>query len=478
VEPERPRDYDASMGPGLPASLRSDPRARLRNDRPVGAAGEVVVYWMERAQRAADNPALDAAIDAANEIGKPLVVFFGLAPWYPNANERHYTFLFDGLPELARGVEARGAAFAFRPFPEHRLLPFCEEVRAALVVGDENPLREPERRRRAAAERLPVALVTVDADVVVPSALFPREEAAARTLRPKIAAALPRFLAPSREPRVRATLPPGRRPASRPIEPARLLRELPIDRSAGPVRGERGGRAAGLRALRRFVGRALARYDEDRNRPELGAATSLLSPWLHFGQIGPREAALAARAADAPEAAKAAFLEQLVVRRELAVNFVARNEAYDRYEGVPAWARRSLEARLGDPRPRIYTEEELEGAATDDPLWNAAQREMAATGRMHGYVRMYWAKRLLTWTEHPARAHEIAVRLNDRYFLDGCDPNGYANIAWAIGGKHDRPWPPRPIFGNVRSMSLAALRRKLDIDGYIARVDAAIAGGA
>jgi deoxyribodipyrimidine photo-lyase len=463
--------------PPLPASLDADPRARRRNDRPVDASGRCVVYWVQRAQRAFDNPALDAAVEAANALGKPLVVFHGLTPRYPNANERHYAFLLDGIADLARGVEARGAAFAFRPWPANDLVRFAAEVRAALVVGDENPLREPERWRRAAAERLPTALVTVDADVVVPSALFPKEEYAARTIRPKIHAHLERFLVPSREPRARVAWPSRERPASLPLEKAALLRDLPLDRSAAPVPGARGGSKAGLAALRGFLDGRLARYHERRNRPEHADGTSLLSAYLHFGHLGPRGVALAARDSGAPPEAVAAFLEELIVRRELAVNYVARNPAYDRYEGLHAWARRSLEERLSDARAHLYSDAQLERGETHDPLWNAAQREMVRTGRMHGYLRMYWAKKILEWTEHPAAAFDAAVRLNDRYELDGRDPNGYTGIAWAIGGKHDRPWAPaRPIFGTIRYMSLASTSRKFDGRAYMARVAALEAG--
>lgn len=462
------------------ADLDDAPRIRHRNDRPVDVDGGAVVYWMQRAQRARDNPALDVAIDAGNALGKPVVVFHGLTPRYPGANERHYAFLIDGLAEIARGVEARGAVFTFRPYPGDDLIAFCAEVRAALVVGDENPLREPERWRRAAGERLPMRLVTVDADVVVPGARFPKEEWAARTLRPKITRLLDEFLRPGREPRARVRFSSEGRPASESIEPARLLRDLPLDRGARPVPGMRGGPEAGEQALADFVERRLSWYDEQRNRPENAEGTSLLSAYLHFGHLGPRGVALAVAAVDdRPRLveAKAAFLEQLIVRRELAVNFVSRNPAYDAIDGFPAWARKTLDEHAADPRPHVYSDEALERGETHDPLWNAAQREMVQSGRTHGYVRMYWAKKLLEWTEHPARALAVAIRLNDRYFLDGRDPNGYANIAWAIGGKHDRPWAPaRPIFGMVRYMSYASTSKKFDCKAYVARVAALEAG--
>ena len=431
---------------------------------------------MQRAQRSTDNPALDAAVEAANSLGQPLAVLFVVVPAFPGAVERHFAFLLDGLPEIARGIERRGGAFVLRiakgPRPPAEVARFAREVGASMVVGDENPLREPERWRREVAELLAVPFATVDADVVVPTSLLAKEEFAARTLRPKIHAALAEHLARPREANVKSRFPAARRPAGEPIDPAKLLRALPIERSVAPVPGPRGGTAAGEKALARFIEERLADYPDRRNHPEFPEGTSGLSPYLHFGHLGPRSIARAVERSGAPRAAKGAFLEQLIVRRELAVNFVGRNPAYDSYTGLHGWARATHEEHLADRRPALYEEEALERGETADPLWNAAQLEMVLTGRMSGYLRMYWAKKILEWTEHPARAMEIAIRLNDRYELDGRDPNGYAGIAWAIGGKHDRPWPERPVFGKIRFMSLASTSRKFGSRDYIARIAA------
>ena len=195
-----------------------------------------------------------------------------------------------------------------------------------------------------------------------------------------------------------------------------------------------------------------------------------MSAFLHYGQIGPRTVALAVRGADVPAADRDAFLEELIVRRELAINFVRFNPHYDRLEGCEPWACRTLDAHRDDPRRPQYSETRLEQAETHDPLWNAAQCQVVQTGWMHGYVRMYWAKKILEWTPSPEAAMEIAIRLNDKYQLDGRDPNGYAGIAWAIGGKHDRAWgPERPVYGKIRYMSLESTRRKFDSTRYIAR---------
>ena len=449
------------------ASLPPDPRVLVRRAGPADPGGRCVLYWMQRAQRERDNPALNLAIEAANALSLPVVVFFGLRPDYPRANLRHYAFMLEGLRETARDIEARGCAFVLRAWPEHDPLAFAAQVRPALVVGDENPLREPEAWRRRLAEGLSVPYVTVDADTVVPTSLLAKEEWAAYTIRPKIRRQLARYLAPvpNPEPRVRWQAPP---PASAPLD-ASVLDGLPLDRSVGPVAGYRGGATEAARRLERFIHERLARYPEERNRPE-AAGTSELSAHLHFGQVSVHAVALAVLGAAAPEEAKAAFVEELIVRRELAVNFVARNPNYDRLAGCPTWALASLEEHRRDPRRPLYGERELEAGETADPLWNAAQREMVLTGRMHGYLRMYWAKKLLEWTASPEEAYELALRLNDRYEMDGRDPNGYAGIAWAICGKHDRPWRERPVFGKVRYMSRESTGRKFDAAAYIERV--------
>ena len=454
--------------------LLADPRVTVRKDGPPDPEGGAVVYWMQRAQRGVDNPALDVAIEAANALGRPVAVFFGLHPRYPNANLRHYAFLLEGLSETRERVERRGAAFVFRPYPHHDLIRFCEEVRAALVVGDENPLRGPEGWRQRAARQLRAPFWTVDADVIVPTKLFPKEEYAARTLRPKISRLLDVFLHAPHNPHAHIEWPARKRPESMPIDAAGLLRSLPFDRSAAPVSQFTGGTREALRRLKRFIKNALAAYDIDRNQPQVDG-TSCMSPYLHFGHVSPITVALAIKDADAPAAARQAYLEELIVRRELAINFVARNPHYDSLAGCPEWARKTLAEHRADPRPRFYSAAQLEQAETHDDLWNAAQTEMVKTGRMHGYLRMYWAKKILEWTRTPEAAFRTAVTLNDRYFLDGRDPNGYAGIAWAIGGKHDRPWPPRrPVFGLIRYMSAAGMSRRFDVAAYIRRVAALV----
>jgi deoxyribodipyrimidine photo-lyase len=456
-------------------SLQQHPRVTVRRAGEPDADARCVVYWMQRAQRGLDNPALDVAIEAANALGKPVVVFFGLHPRYPNANWRHYQFLAEGLQETRERCEARHAAFVLRPYPAHDLLQFCAEVKPALVIGDENPLREPEAWRRSAADKLRVPFWTVDADVIVPTKFFEKEEYAARTLRPKLNQRLSEFLRPLANPWAHVAWLADEKPQSycapgSLLDPAALLAELPLNRSVAPVNSFVGGTSAGLRRLKKFIAERLERYDTDRNQPHV-PGTSALSAYLHFGQLGPHTIALAVRKANAPAAAKEAYLEELIVRRELAINYVARNPRYDTLAGCHEWARKTLDEHRRDERAFIYTPRQFEHAETHDALWNAAQTEMAKTGRMHGYLRMYWAKKILEWTASPEEAFEIAVQLNDRYELDGRDPNGYTGIAWAIGAKHDRPWAPaRPVFGMVRYMAASGCARKFDVNAYITAV--------
>ena len=449
----------------LLVKIAYDARVTVRRAGSPDLNGTCVVYWMQRAQRGIDNPALDVAVEAANALAKPIVVFFAPVPFYPNANLRHYRFLNEGIPDIASALRKRKIGFVLRSFPQHSLAKFCQEVKAALVVGDENPMREPERWRRAAVKKLSVPLWTVDADVIVPSKLLERAHYAAHTIRPRLQALLPTYLKPSENPHARV---PWQDPSYLDsLNPTADVTEgWRLDRSVLPVSDWRGGTAEALRLLDEFVQHKLHGYGIRRNKPELDH-TSRLSPYLHFGHISPITVALAVQHADAPKADKEAFLNQITTWRELSVNLVRFNPNYDNFECAEPWAHRTLAEHARDHRPVLYTEDQLENADTHDPLWNASQQQMVTHGWMHNYMRMYWAKKILEWSRSPAEAHRIAVRLNDKYELDGRDPNGYAGIAWAILGKFDRPWFERPIFGQIRYMSGASTGRKFDSKKYI-----------
>lgn len=446
--------------------LSTNPRVTVRVRGAVDPDGAAVIYWMQRAQRAWDNPALDVAIEVGNRLRRPVVAFFGLNPFVGRANLRHYQFLAEGLDDIEAGLRRRRVGFVLRAHPHHRLLPFLREVRPALIVGDENPLRQMEAWRQRMAEDVRVPFWTVDADVIVPSELLEKEQYAARTIRPRLIKRLAEFLV--KPAAAVATTAWHAGDVSRQRPSIEILDGLPIDRTLRPVQSFHGGTSAARRLLQRFVRHRLDGYDAARNHPET-PGTSVLSPYLHFGHIGPREVAIAVRDSGASTESVAGFLEQVIVRRELAINFVRYNAAYDALDGCEAWARQTLRRHAYDKRPFVYSRDEFDAAATHDPLWNAAQRQMTATGWMHGYVRMYWAKKILEWSADAATAFATAVDLNDRYEVDGRDPSGYTNIAWAIGGKHDRPWPTRPIYGTVRSMSYASTSKKFDAAAYIER---------
>jgi deoxyribodipyrimidine photo-lyase len=319
-----------------------------------------------------------------------------------------------------------------------------------------------------------VPLWTVDADVIVPSRLLGKEHYAARTIRPRLQELMAQFLVPAKVAKARIL---WKKPKD--LESLSVHEDFTagwsLDRSVSPIESWHGGTRNALRMLEDFLKHGLQSYSKDRNHPEL-SGTSRLSPYLHFGHIGPLTIARAVQAASAPAAEKSAFLEQLIVRRELSVNFVRYNSHYDSFESLEPWADRSFARHSGDLRPVLYREKQLEQAETHDPLWNAAQKQMVLTGWMHNYVRMYWAKKILEWSPSVATAYQRAVWLNDRYELDGRDPNGYAGIAWALVGKHDRPWFERPVFGQIRYMSYASTSKKFDCHKYIQNVKELEAG--
>jgi deoxyribodipyrimidine photo-lyase len=457
----------------IPDSLKelaNNSRILIRRDGPPRADAKCVVYWMQRAMRIHENSALDVAIDVANLLGLPVVVFFAVIPNYPNANLRHYHFMQQGLRDVEEDAKERGVGFVLRRYPDNSLERFLEEVSAAMLVGDENPCREPERWRKVLARRLTLPYWSVDADVVVPSAVLGRDYFLLQHMRPHLRRALPKFLVAPKNPKPQHTW----------IQPKSLSVESlagditagfkDLDRTIKPVDTFTGGTHAALKSLKHFVAHGLADYVDKRNHPEV-KGTSRLSPYLHFGNIGPATIALAVEKALAEgridQAARDRFLDQVIAWRELSVLFVKYNDNYDNWESAEPWAHKTLVEHAGDQRAFRYTFGQLERAETHDELWNAAQREMTRNGWMHNYMRMYWAKMILEWAPDPARAYEWAVILNDRYELDGRDPNGYAGIAWAIVGKHDRPWFNRPVFGLVRPMSGASTSKKFDAKAYI-----------
>lgn len=448
-----------------PSALLDPLRLRALKSAPRGTGP--VIYWMSRDQRAEDNWALLFAQEMALDAKVPLAVVFILDASFPGATRRSFGFLLRGLAETASTLKDKGILFRLlEGNPPESLDAFVRQAKAGAVVTDFDPLRVKRGWKEKAASLLPCPLFEVDAHNIVPCwAASEKAEAGAYTLRPKLSRLLPRFL---------KDFPPLQKHPFGWEEDAppndfsgALLRAAPTD-GVFEVKETAPGTKAGLALLREFLQNRLDSYAADRNDPNRNGVSGL-SPYLHFGQISPQRVALEASKTAVSEESRKAFLEELIVRRELADNFCLYNPAYDRTDGFPAWARKTLQEHQTDPREALYDRSRLENAETEDPLWNAAQAQLVRTGKMHGYLRMYWGKRILAWTSSPEEALEIAIALNDRYELDGRDPNGYAGIAWCIGGVHDRPWPERPVFGKIRTMTLSGCRRKFDVEKFIRR---------
>ncbi len=445
---------------------RDDPRIEILRNGAVAEEAACVMLWVQRAQRATANPAANVAVEIANELGLPVVAVFCLVPAYPGATLRAYHFMAEGLSQLPDEFAAREIGWRLVVGePEDEIPNAARSLKAAAIATDADPLRIGRTWRAEVAERIPVSMVQVESDTVVPPPLFPKEEYAPRTIRPKLQRHFDRYLEriPDPRPQVESRVREGR-------DPLKVIRTFDIDTSVGPAPDLRGGSMVARQRLQGFIDERLARYDQDRQRADIQAGTSLL-PWLHYGQIGPTEMAVAVRDADAPKSARDSLIDELVTQRELAINFALRNPDYDQYRGLPDWGRETLEKHASDPRPVMFTREEYECAETDDPVWNASMQQMIHEGIMPNRLRMYWAKQILRWSASPQEAWNIAIFLNNKYFVDGRDANSYANLGWCIGGRHDRPFgPEKDIFGLVRPIGMAAMKRTFDVDAYIRKV--------
>ncbi len=471
------RPADRELAPFLANAPVESGRLRFAAGARTAASADYVLVWMQKAQRARDNPALDLGFHLANGLKLPLLVLFVLTE-YPGAKAPHYRFMLSGLRECADDLRQRGAAFVLeRGAIAATVAGYAR--RAAVLVADEGKLTfEREWRERIAAAigfdgagATPMVIVETES-VVPPDAASVKLEWSAATMRRRISARLPFYLRAPSEAREAAAAASA---ADFPSPGGNFGAEQDMQIASGNfgallrLQGPRlsPGYAAGMARFAEFLEYGLARYGEARNDP-LSRGQSDMSPYLHFGQVSP--VSLAWRALERSESAAQPYVEQLVVRRELALNFALHCPGYGRYEtAVPDWARASLADRAGLSTP--YSIADLEAGQTDDPYWNAAQKEMILTGKMHNYMRMYWGKRLLSWFENPAEAFQAAVALNDTYSLDGRDPNGYAGIAWCFG-RHDRPWPQRQGFGSVRAMMASGLRKKFDADRYASEIEA------
>ncbi len=426
-----------------------------------------VVYWMSRDQRINYNHALLCAQEFAIQFKSKLYVIFNVVPEFLGATYRQYSFMLGGLKKLESELKNYNIIFkVLLGNPEETINKFIRKHDISLLITDFDPLRVKRTWKSKISKSIDVPFLEVDTHNIVPAFyVSAKKELGAFTFRRKILNVLNEFLVspgdviahPFNNPReVRDSF----------IDWEKVDGSLKVDRTVGPVDLFEPGERHAQDVLKRFINHRLYRYHLERNNP-MAQAISDLSPYLHFGHISSLEVALRVMEAEVDQYAKEVFLEQLIIRKELSDNFCLYEENYDNIEGLPAWGKESLEKHKKDVREYIYNLEAFEHANTHDPLWNAAQRQMLKEGKMHGYMRMYWAKKILEWSESPEAALEISIYLNDKYELDGRDPNGYTGILWSIGGLHDRPWKERPIFGKIRYMSYNGLRRKFDVNAYI-----------
>ncbi len=442
-------------------------RIQWLNERAI-CSGSFVLYWMQQAQRAEQNPALEVAIQIANILKQPLVVGFALTANYPEANRRHYAFMLEGLQETQARLHEKRIKMVLKLGEPVDVISRLGR-RASIIVCDRGYMRHQKRWRRSLAESLESPLLQVEGEVVVPvETASNKAEFAARTIRPKLERQLDRFLGkmPTSEVEESSL---GLRIAGRSLsQVSRLLDLLQLDHDVAPVPDFfRGGASWAERRLERFLAEEGADYPKRRADPAQHSHLRL-SPYLHFGQISPIYLAWRLRGSrDLSQEGKSTLLEELIIRRELAHNFVHfAHDRYDRWAGLPEWARKTLKEHRADPRNPCYDLEALEAAATHDRYWNAAMQEMKLTGYMHNTMRMYWGKKILEWSPSPEAGFERTLHLNNKYFLDGRDPNSFANVGW-IFGLHDRPWKERAIFGKVRYMAASGLDRKGNLEKYI-----------
>jgi deoxyribodipyrimidine photo-lyase len=428
-----------------------------------------VLYWMSRDQRAQDNWALHYAQEMSLRSKVPLGVVFCLVPEFLEACIRQYGFMLKGLQETEEYLKEKKISFLLlEGLPFNTLPKFAHEHKISALVTDFDPLRIKTEWKRKVAKQIDVPFFEVDAHNIIPCwHASPKQEFAAYTFRPKIKRILDDFLEPF--PRLKKHSIPWKAKHAA-TNWAVVLKSLKVNREVEEIEWIKPGEKEGKKILKYFVKNKLSNYEKSKNDPNKDAPSDL-SPYLHFGQISAQRIALEVLKAGPQDQNRDAFLEELIIRRELADNYCYYNVDYDNFQGFPDWAKKTLNEHRKDKREHMYTYEQFEKGETHDALWNAAQKQMVKAGKMHGYMRMYWAKKILEWTDSPKQAQKIAIDLNDKYSLDGRDPNGYTGIAWSIGGVHDRAWFNRPIFGKIRFMSAKGAQSKFDVKSYIMKME-------
>jgi deoxyribodipyrimidine photo-lyase len=446
-------------------------RIQTLNDRDL-CQGAYVLYWMQQSQRAEYNHALEYAIQQANKLDQGVLVVFGLMDDYSEANLRHYTFMLEGLQETRAALGGRGIKMVVQTGNPADVA-LSAGKKASLIVCDRGYLRHQIKWRKKVGKNAGCRVVQVESDVVVPlEVVSGKVEYAARTIRPKIHKHLNDYLVEFRPTKIKKSSLQLRVSGIDLSNIDAVLKNMSLDRSVLPASGYfKGGTARARKMFAEFLQRRFKNYVDNRNQPQTDDV-SHMSKYLHFGQISPLYLALQVQGTGKRfKEARDAFLEELVVRRELAMNFVYYTPEYDSYRCLPGWAKKTLSDHKNDKREQVYTRRQLEDAKTHDEYWNAAMREMKSTGFMHNYMRMYWGKKILEWSRTPQQAYRTTLAINNKYFLDGRDANSYTGVAWVFG-VHDRAWSERPVFGKIRYMAATGLERKCDIEAYVKKVDA------
>ncbi|HPX15207.1 MAG TPA: deoxyribodipyrimidine photo-lyase [Petrotogaceae bacterium] len=441
-------------------------RVSLCNDKEV-KNGKYVLYWMQASQRAHFNPALEYAVLVANTMNKPLIVLFCIMPEYLTASFRHYQFMIEGLQETAQTIRGYGAAFIIKAGDPCEIIKELSES-SSMIVFDFAYLDFMKAVRKKISAQTACRVVQVEGNVVVPvAAASSKEEYSAATLRPKVSAVISKYLNSEEEiTELKNKISDPQIESLTEQQAKEYIKKFRTNNRYFDESRFIGGYSHARQKLDDFIKYKLHNYADMKNDPT-SEVQSDLSPYLHFGQISP--VYIANQITKVLSESAQEYLEELIVRRELARNFVMYNDDYAQYNSVPAWAKKTLAEHLSDPREHCYSQKQLEDAQTHDEYWNSAQNELLLTGKMHNYMRMYWGKKIIEWSETPQKAFETMVYLNDRYEMDGRDPSGYAGICWCFG-KHDRPWSPRSIFGNVRYMNDKGLERKFKIQKYVQRI--------
>ena len=442
-------------------------RVRILNKAFFPGRG-TVAYWMSRDQRATDNWALLFTAELGRQHNLPLLVFFTLDPQYPGANLRHFDFMLKGLQLLEKQLnDVNISLFVRLGNPVEQVISAIKEYKISCLITDFDPLQIKQHWKKSIAAQISIPFYEVDTHNIVPCHVASdKEEYGAYTLRPKIRKLLPEFLTGFPELKAQKT-----DPFVGNINDWTIITEsISQDKSVLPVQEIQPGYDEAVKLLQYFTSDKILNYHLLKNDPNRDVLSGL-SPYLHFGHISAQRIAREVIKEYNDDENAVSFLEEMIVRKELSDNFCFYNANYDNLKGAREWAHNTLHVHRHDKRDFVYSKDDFENARTHEPLWNAAQNEMKKTGKMHGYMRMYWAKKILEWSADPEMALDIAVSLNDKYSLDGRDPNGYVGCLWSIAGVHDRPWAERPVFGKIRYMNEKGCRRKFDVDAYIQAVD-------